>query len=145
MAFGDDIRIGDTVYLNGSLTPNEVIGLSCNQAGMRGVYLVDNDGYRSGLLSIDRVDHTRTVRGVKVEAPPAPDLVNHPPHYTTGGIETIDFIRAKQLDYCLGNVVKYITRAPHKGNEVQDLKKARWYLDRAISERTDNLNKERDQ
>lgn len=76
---------------------------------------------------------------------PAPDLVNQPPHYTTGGIETIDFIRAKQLDYCLGNVVKYITRAPHKGNEVQDLKKARWYLDRAISERKDNLNKERDQ
>ena len=75
----------------------------------------------------------------------APDLVNQPPHYTTGGIETIDFIRAKQLDYCLGNVVKYITRAPHKGNEVQDLKKARWYLDRAISERKDNLNKERDQ
>ena len=41
--------------------------------------------------------------------------------------------------------MKYITRAPHKGNEVQDLEKARWYLDRAISERTDNLNKERDQ
>lgn len=83
-------------------------------------------------------------RGIVYHAPemlvavsPAPDLVNQPPHYTTGGIETIDFIRAKQLDYCLGNVVKYITRAPHKGNEVQDLEKARWYLDRAISERTE--------
>jgi queuine/archaeosine tRNA-ribosyltransferase len=61
-----------------------------------------------------------------------PDLVNHPPHYTTGGIETIDFIEAKQLNYNLGNVVKYITRADHKGNRVEDLRKAKWYLEREI-------------
>lgn len=60
------------------------------------------------------------------------DLVNHPPHYTTGGIETIDFIEAKKLSYNLGNVVKYITRADHKGNRKQDLMKARWYLDREL-------------
>lgn len=60
------------------------------------------------------------------------DLVNHPPHYMTGGIETIDFIEAKGLDYHLGNVVKYITRANHKGNKLDDLKKAQWYLARAI-------------
>ena len=61
-----------------------------------------------------------------------PDPVNHPAHYTTGGIETIDFIEAKQLNYNLGNVVKYITRADHKGNRVQDLQKAKWYLEREI-------------
>jgi Protein of unknwon function (DUF3310) len=60
------------------------------------------------------------------------DLVNSPPHYTTGGIETIDFIEAKQLNYNLGNVVKYITRADHKGNRVEDLRKAKWYLEREI-------------
>jgi hypothetical protein len=60
------------------------------------------------------------------------DLVNHPPHYTTGGIETIDFIEAKQLNYNLGNVVKYITRADHKGNRTEDLRKAKWYLEREI-------------
>jgi hypothetical protein len=60
------------------------------------------------------------------------DFVNHPPHYTTGGIETIDFIEAKQLNYNLGNVVKYITRADHKGNRVEDLRKAKWYLEREI-------------
>jgi hypothetical protein len=49
-----------------------------------------------------------------------------------GGIETIDFIEAKQLNYHLGNVVKYITRAGHKGNELQDLQKALWYLEREI-------------
>jgi len=61
-----------------------------------------------------------------------PDLINHPPHYTTGGIETIDFIEAKKLGYNLGNVVKYITRADHKGNRIEDLQKAKWYLEREI-------------
>jgi hypothetical protein len=61
------------------------------------------------------------------------DNVNHPEHYKTGGIETIDFIEAKSLGYHLGNVVKYITRADHKGNRLEDLKKAQWYLNRAIS------------
>ena len=60
------------------------------------------------------------------------DMVNSPPHYTTGGIETIDFIEAKELGYHLGNVVKYITRSDHKGNTLEDLKKAQWYLNRAI-------------
>ena len=60
------------------------------------------------------------------------DMVNSPPHYTTGGIDTIDFIEAKELGYHLGNVVKYITRSDHKGNTLEDLKKAQWYLNRAI-------------
>jgi hypothetical protein len=61
-----------------------------------------------------------------------PDPVNHPAHYTTGGVETIDFIEAKKLNYNLGNVVKYITRADHKGNRIEDLRKAKWYLEREI-------------
>jgi hypothetical protein len=61
------------------------------------------------------------------------DNVNHPEHYKTGGIETIDFIEAKSLGYHLGNVVKYVTRADHKGNRLEDLKKAQWYLNRAVS------------
>ena len=63
---------------------------------------------------------------------PTVDNVNHPPHYKTGGIETIDFIEAKDLGYHLGNVIKYVTRAKHKGTELEDLKKAQWYLERAI-------------
>lgn len=64
---------------------------------------------------------------------PKHDPVNHPSHYTAGGIETIDFIEAKQLPYNLGNVIKYVTRADHKGAKLQDLEKARWYLNREIS------------
>jgi len=61
-----------------------------------------------------------------------PDPVNHPAHYKVGGIETIDFIEAKKLNYNIGNVVKYLTRADHKGNRLQDLRKAQWYLEREI-------------
>jgi hypothetical protein len=61
------------------------------------------------------------------------DPVNNPAHYTVGGIETIDFIEAKQLGYNLGNVVKYLTRADHKGNKLEDLRKAQWYLTREIN------------
>jgi len=63
----------------------------------------------------------------------AEDVVNHPAHYKTGGIETIDFIEAKGLNYRLGNVVKYITRADHKGDRLENLKKAQWYLEREIA------------
>ena len=64
---------------------------------------------------------------------PASDPVNHPAHYKYGGIETIDFIEAKELGYNLGNVVKYVTRSDHKGNRKQDLEKAMWYLTREIN------------
>jgi len=61
------------------------------------------------------------------------DMVNEPPHYKMGGIETIDFIEAKQFGYNLGNVVKYISRADLKGSHYEDLLKARWYLNREIA------------
>lgn len=62
------------------------------------------------------------------------DAVNHPAHY--GGednpYEAIKVIRAWRLGFCLGNVVKYISRAGKKGSALEDLKKARWYLDQHI-------------
>lgn len=66
-----------------------------------------------------------------------PDMVNHPPHYKAGGIETIDFIEAKDLNYRLGNVIKYVSRAGKKldSNPVQDLEKALFYLKREIDVR----------
>ena len=60
------------------------------------------------------------------------DKVNHPSHYTVGDIEVIDYIRDKLSpagfrDYCLGNVIKYVSRWEHKGG-YEDLKKASVYL-----------------
>ena len=63
---------------------------------------------------------------------PKADPVNHPAHYKVGGIETIDFIEAKGLNYNLGNVVKYITRADLKGDRKENLEKALWYLKREL-------------
>jgi len=76
-----------------------------------------------------------------ISDPQGDDMVNSPHHYTVGGIETIDFIEAKGLGYHLGNVVKYISRSTYKNNRIQDLEKAKWYLNRAIEQiEKDNLN-----
>lgn len=70
---------------------------------------------------------------IRMQASPSTDMVNHPPHYTAGGIETIDFIEAKKLGYNLGNVIKYITRSDLKGDKLENLEKAQWYLNREIN------------
>jgi len=64
------------------------------------------------------------------------DPVNHPSHYTDGNIEVIDFIEDKKFGYCLGNAIKYISRAGKKNpdTEIEDLQKAVWYINRRISE-----------
>lgn len=68
---------------------------------------------------------------------PTKDMVNNPPHYTMGKIEVIEAIEDWKLPYHLGNAVKYIARAGRKdpSKEVEDLKKARWYLDRYIAQK----------
>ena len=65
------------------------------------------------------------------------DPVNHPAHYTDGQFEVIDFIDDKQLSYCLGNAVKYISRAGKKDptKTIEDLQKAVWYLNHEIEKR----------
>jgi len=60
------------------------------------------------------------------------DNVNHPSHYNQGGIEAVDVINAYKLGFYEGNVVTYILRAKFKGRELEDLKKAKWYLDYLI-------------
>lgn len=65
-----------------------------------------------------------------------PDPINHPNHYTHGGIECIDYLKAKLTDseftgFLKGNIIKYLSRAELK-NGVEDYKKAKWYLDELI-------------
>lgn len=64
------------------------------------------------------------------------DLVNHPPHYTShpSGIECIQI--TEHMSFCVGNAIKYLWRADEKGAAIQDLEKARWYIDREIKRRT---------
>lgn len=75
------------------------------------------------------------------------DNVEHPQHYTDSKIEVIDYIEDKKLGFCLGNVIKYVSRAGKKHSadktdkekEIEDLRKAMWYLERRIKEIEENL------
>ena len=64
------------------------------------------------------------------------DPVNHPAHYTAhpSGVECIQI--TEHMGFCLGSAIKYLWRADLKGNAIQDLEKARWYIDREIQLRT---------
>lgn len=76
------------------------------------------------------------------------DNINHPDHYISGGIETIDFIEDKELNFNLGNVVKYVSRCGKKKSKgksmedkaLEDLKKAQWYITREIERREKNVS-----
>jgi len=64
------------------------------------------------------------------------DPVDHPKHYTehASGVECIDI--TEHMNFCLGNAMKYIWRADGKDNALEDLQKARWYINREIDRRT---------
>lgn len=66
------------------------------------------------------------------------DPVNHPPHYTShpSGVECIQI--AEHMNFCLGNVIKYVWRAGQKGDALEDLRKAAFYLDREIKRRAES-------
>jgi len=79
------------------------------------------------------------------ELPEHNDSINHPSHYNKGKIEVIEFIEDQDTGYHLSNVLKYVCRSPHKGNEIDDLKKAKWYLERKIKIlQGDNANETND-
>ncbi len=75
------------------------------------------------------------------------DAVMHPAHYTSGTIETIDYIRDKLtceqfIGYCIGNAMKYISRFDKKGKPIEDLKKATVYINWAIERMVDDAETE---
>lgn len=89
------------------------------------------EGLEPASVNLWRCPACRRVKDVSGEA----EAVDHPAHY--GGAdnpyEAIKVIEAWELGFCLGNTVKYISRAGKKGDRLEDLKKARWYLDREIA------------
>lgn len=70
------------------------------------------------------------------EIPRSNEIIDHPSHYNTGNIEVIDVIEDAGFGegFVVGNALKYLLRAKHKGNEIDDMKKARWYIDRRIQQ-----------
>ena len=131
-------NVGDRVLIKSSVSPMD--GMDCvvtaTNAGMRSPYFVEaKDVSRGSWFSEHEL--------VMIEPAPAvkecltTDNVNHPPHYNQGAIECIEAIKAALgegfVAYLRGNVMKYLWRCDHKRG-VEDLKKAAWYLDRAIKE-----------
>ena len=66
------------------------------------------------------------------------DIINKPSHYNQGSIEQIDFIKSQNMSYIEGNIIKYTTRYKFK-NGIEDLKKAKWYLEKLIEEHENRL------
>ena len=110
-----------------------------NQTGLSVTPLLD-----AGLVYAGGPNNTWALTELGVEtingegAEPAEDVVNHPAHYTKGGIECIDAIRAALTPeefrgYCKGNAMKYTWRERHKGGN-EDLNKASWYLTKISKE-----------
>lgn len=76
----------------------------------------------------------------KMNAAKKEDVINHPSHYVGGRkFEPIDVIEDWGLGFCLGNTIKYISRAGRKDDVLQDLKKALWYLQREIKTREGSI------
>lgn len=73
---------------------------------------------------------------------PTKEMVDHPQHYQGNGIEVIDVIESFGLGFCLGNAIKYILRCGKKDDPLQELKKARWYINREIAVREATAVKE---
>ena len=77
------------------------------------------------------------------------DVVNHPDHYTEGGVEAIDVLEAKMSPmefraYLYGSVLKYVLRCKYKGKELEDLRKAMWYLNKLVGKHVAPQNKRSD-
>ena len=131
---GEPICVGDIVKFadaDNYVFKGEVISLWKDQI----TYKSDMDG----LTYVRALGPNSMIEIVKKFKKSKPDMVNHPPHYQSeNGLEVIDVIEAFTADLKggeatnTGNVIKYILRWAHKENPLQDLKKARWYLDRLI-------------
>lgn len=118
----------DESYENG-----EIVTLTNNDGTAYPFFIVDKKVKVIGWHELSRIDEAS-------EVDKSSDMVNHPSHYNSGKIEVIEMVTEIAKPYrgdvavCIGNVVKYVARAPFKGTCMQDLRKAEWYLKRAIEQ-----------
>nr|DAO37095.1 MAG TPA: nucelotide kinase [Caudoviricetes sp.] len=95
------------------------------------------DGSHIKSVEINTCDNIQS--GIATKATSKPDMINHPQHYTQGGIECIDALKAATVGkhgieaVCVANVIKYLWRYEEK-NGVEDVRKAKWYIERLLKE-----------
>ena len=83
----------------------------------------------------EELDNILPLGGQPIPADTGTDMVNHPPHYTShpSGVECIQI--TEHLPFCVGNAIKYLWRCDAKADAIEDLKKAKWYVDRELKRR----------
>jgi len=94
---------------------------------------------QSSMQKHDPFEEATTEENI-VATPEERSLVDHPAHYNQGQYEVIDVIEDWNLGFHAGNVIKYVSRYPHKGTPLRDLKKAQWYLERLIEMEEQNAS-----
>lgn len=112
-------------------------GTCCSECKLIGYAWEDKSGIEKGCLNFDNSPESDINKALEIIGyVEKDDPVYHPGHYTDGKIETIEFIEDKKLCFCLGNAVKYISRAGKKDptKEIEDLRKAIWYVERRIKQ-----------
>ena len=136
---GDTVHIKDTLSYSDNHDYNVVVTGSmmrlCGGNATITDYVYDEDEETNIGYHLD-IDNDRFTWTDSMLEPVTSDAVNHPSHYNNGKIEVIDYIEDKGFGFNLGNVVKYVSRHKFKYNgkkALEDLKKARFYLNREIS------------
>lgn len=135
MAVSKSQKVRNILSTNPDLKPSEVAKMARVKASL--VYTVKNEMRKKAASGADVVAAFTSNRGRPRKAQTTKpslvaDMVNHPPHYTKGGIETLDFIKAKlstdeYKGYLKGNLIKYISRAGLKDEEATDFGKINFY------------------
>jgi len=127
-----DIKVGDCIRYKGDNNKEYTGKIAHIEKSIgKGIVISFENGIKIGIL-----DYIGKVEGISDELSKKQkeDMVNHPKHYTFGKIEVITVIDDWQLGFYEGQVIKYVGRAKHKGNELEDLKKSQWYLNRLIEQ-----------
>lgn len=131
----DECGLGDEELPN--LVEDCVVDV-CPHVKARGVSTCERCGLELGVVGSDALTCVRADCPQEPERPALDSLKRsdpiNPSHYRQGGLEAIDVIEAFGLGFCVGNALKYILRYRFKHDPLEDLKKARWYLDRRISQ-----------
>ena len=121
LANAKDLRLGNNGYIkDGFFRYSDVLNVYDTFSITRGTESIIH--YSDFVASIEAVKSNHSEQHL--------DMVNHPKHYNVNGFEVIDIIDAFGLNFNMGNALKYLLRADRKGNKVQDIEKAIWYLQR---------------
>ena len=131
-----EIKKGDRVQIKNGLEAGNRYGgveFMFNMIQYCGQYTtVKGYNFNGYDLDIDDGKYTWSIEMLDIQGKEEEDLVNNPKHYNMGKYQVIEVIEDWDLGYHLGNAIKYIGRCEHKGNKVQDLEKAIWYIQREI-------------